>query len=78
MVEVPLDEHDVIDELREFKRRIHRLCRADRLLSVASYEISEREPAPKHLSGDYSQRLAQWVLAPVIEAMGSLATGPAA
>ena len=45
-VEAAREESHVLEELPELIRQLHLLCDADKLLSVASYEICEREPAP--------------------------------
>jgi Protein of unknown function (DUF4238) len=59
------------DRMREFHRRIRELCEADEVLSIASYEICEREPAG-YLASEYASRLSEWVFAPIIKGFGEL------
>jgi hypothetical protein len=59
------------DRMREFHRRIRDLCEADKVLSLASYEICEREPGG-YLAVDYANRLSDWIFAPIIDGFGEL------
>ena len=66
----------VLERVRQFREQVAALCEADRILSVVSYEICEREPAPSTLSGIYAAKLAEWIMDPIINGIGSLADSP--
>ena len=71
VIQVDFGPSTFIDRLKEFRTHIQALCEADRVLSVSSYEICEREPVSFD-SKKYAARLEAWVLAPVAEALESL------
>lgn len=62
----------LVERLREFRARIATLCEADRLLSIASYEICEREPAGSYAES-YASRLQEWIFQPILDGLGYMA-----
>ncbi|MDP3028482.1 MAG: hypothetical protein Q8O04_03130 [Deltaproteobacteria bacterium] len=65
------EQHDapneMIERARVLRNQVMELCSADAILATASYEICEREPAPRAYTETYSERLAMWILDPVKE-----------
>lgn len=72
VVEAGYSIQDVLARLGDFRAHVSRLCEADRILSIVSYEICEREPAPSSFSSLYAPRLVEWVMSPIIAAIGAL------
>jgi hypothetical protein len=62
----------LLERLRDVRGRMTTLSEADKLMSIASYEICEREPAGSHAE-DYSSRLQEWVFQPILEGIGVMA-----
>ncbi|MFG1690692.1 hypothetical protein ACGF5M_00815 [Gemmatimonadota bacterium] len=71
VIQVGFGPSTFIDRLKEFRADIQALCEADRVLSVSSYVICEREPVSFDTKR-YAARLEAWVLAPLAEALESL------
>lgn len=61
--------HDSFDEFIHqvcaLRNHVAALCLADAIVSVASHEICEREPAPRPYADSYAERLQNWILTPL-------------
>jgi len=72
VIQVGFGMQMLLQRIREFHARLKALCEADRLLSVASYEICEKEPGSAG-SDRYASQLERWVFAPIIDSIGRVA-----
>jgi len=62
-----LDAEYIFERVQELAPHVEKIAKGDNLVSAWSYEVSEREPAPRRFRATYVERVVDWTFGDLIE-----------
>jgi hypothetical protein len=61
----------IFEKLESLIPHVRRVAEGENLVSIWTYEMSEREPAPSHFGGSYTDEVLEWIFGDLTGEMNS-------